>query len=330
MLEAAAEAHVNIALVKYWGKRDVSLNLPIKNSIAMTLDKLSVTMHVEFRDDLSQDQLVLNSTRENGAARDRVARFLDHIRGLAKESKHARVMSVSRVPVASGLASSAAAFAALSLAASRALGLRLQPYELSRLARRGSGSAARSIYGGFSEWVAGIRSDGEDSYAHQLLGEQEWDLCALVVLVNAPQKSVSSREGMIRVAKTSPFFAGWLASLDNDLDMMRRAIHRRDFEMLGETAERNALKMHATTLGANPPFSYWCGATLNVMLRVSDLRRSGLMGFATIDAGPHVVVLCRRDQTALLTQEMRNVPGVADVIQCGPGPGVRTVPVCVL
>lgn len=330
MLEAAAEAHVNIALVKYWGKRDVNLNLPIKNSIAMTLDKLSVTMHVEFRDDLSQDDLVLNGIREHGVARGRAARFLDHIRGWANERKYARVTSVSRVPVASGLASSAAAFAALSLAASSALGLRLQPYELSRLARRGSGSAARSIYGGFSEWAAGLRSDGEDSYAHQLLGEQEWDLCALVVLVKAPQKSVSSREGMIRVATTSPFFTGWLASLDNDLDVMRRAIRRRNFEMLGETAERNALKMHATTLGANPPFLYWCGATLDVILRVSELRRSGLMGFATIDAGPHVVVLCRRDQAALLTQEIRNVPGVVNVIPCGPGPGVRNASVCVL
>lgn len=313
-----ARANVNIALVKYWGKRDPALNLPATGSISLTLDRLGVEADVAFDDRDGPDLVEIDGTAGAGDEAERVRRFLDVVRAEAGRRGRATVSTRSTVPRGIGLASSAAAFAALALAGSRAAGLRLEPPALSALARRGSGSAARSIFGGFVEWRRGERADGRDSIAEPLAPPQHWDIRIVVAIVASGPKAVSSRAGMERAA-ASPFYPAWVAGAAADLAAARSAIRARDLEALGLLAERNALKMHAVGLGTRPPLLYWRGATVECLHRVWALRADGVPAFATIDAGPQVKVLCEPAEAATVADALRAVAGVERVLGCAPG-----------
>src|SRR5947199_9882049 len=286
-----ARANVNLALVKYWGKRDRALNLPATGSISLTLDGLSVEASVAFGG-AEADRVEIDGVEAGGDEAVRVARFLDVVRAEAGRRDFAAVATRSTVPRGVGLASSAAAFAALAVAGSRAAGLRLEPPALSALARRGSGSAARSIFGGFVEWRRGERTDGRDSVASSLATTDGWDIRVVIAVTASAPKVVSSRAGMTR-ALSSPLYPAWVASVEADLDEARAAIRARDFEALGLLAEHSALKMHAIGLAARPALLYWRGATIECMHRVWALRAEGTAAFFTIDAGPQVKVLCQ-------------------------------------
>jgi diphosphomevalonate decarboxylase len=318
-----ARSNVNVALVKYWGKRDPALNLPATGSISLTLDGLSVEARVSFGDGVA-DELTIDGEPARGDERTRVERFLDIVRDEAGRTDAARVTTHSRVPRGAGLASSAAAFAALALAGSRAAGLRLDPPALSELARRGSGSAARSIFGGFVEWHRGERADGSDSVAEPLLAATEWSLRVVVAITHGGPKAVSSRDGMARAA-ASPLYPGWVASVPGDLAEARAAIRARDLEALGNLAEHSALKMHAVGLAARPPLLYWKGATVECVHRVWSLRADGIPAFVTIDAGPQVKVLCRPDDAPQVAHALGTVPGVQRVLTCAPGGGAEVL-----
>ena len=320
--QATAKAHTNIALIKYWGKRDETLFLPMNGSLSLTLDRFYTTTTVTFQADLAADTLVLDGALVDEAGRRKVSAFLDKVRTLAGTSLYAQVNSVNQVPTAAGLASSASGFAALAAAATRALGLELDGPALSRLARQGSGSASRSIFGGFVEWAKGERADGLDSHGVPVAAQDHWDVRMLVVLLGREPKSVSSRDGMRRTVQTSPFYAGWLATVEADLNEARQAVGERDFQRLGQIMEANAFKMHATTMGANPPFLYWECTTLAVIRRVQELRAAGIPAYITADAGPNVKVLCEPASAAALREALIKVPGVIDAIECSPGPGV--------
>jgi diphosphomevalonate decarboxylase len=228
------------------------------------------------------------------------------------------------VPRAIGLASSAAAFAALALAGSRAAGLALDPPALSALARRGSGSAARSIFGGFVEWRRGERADGRDSIGEPLAGPGHWDVRVVVAVTSSAPKAVTSRAGMEHAA-TSPLYPAWVTGAEADLAEARAAIRARDLEALGLVAEHSALKMHAIGLAARPPLLYWRGATVECLHRVWALRAEGTRAFASIDAGPQVKVLCEPGNAARVAETLRVVPGVERVLTCGPGGGAEIV-----
>ena len=319
---ATARAHSNIALVKYWGKRDEALHLPTNGSLSLTLDGLYTTTTVAFEAGLSADVFVRDGAVRTGGEAARVTRFLDLVRARAGFDTCARVTSRNDVPTAAGLASSASGFAALAAAASRAAGLELTPAELSALARRGSGSASRSIFGGFAEWRKGERPDGLDSHGVPLAPQGHWEVRMVVTLLSAAPKSRSSRDGMRETVKTSPFYPGWLATVEGDLAAARQAIAARDLEALGTVAERSALKMHATMLGAQPPFTYWQPATLAVMHAVWALREAGVPAWITIDAGPNVKVLTDAAHQPAVEDALRAVAGVEGLVACGPGPGV--------
>lgn len=320
---ATARAHTNIALVKYWGKRDERLFLPTNSSLSLTLDGLFTTTTVDFQAGLEADRFVLDGREVEGSDRQKVSRFLDMVRSLAGLDRFAVVTSKNDVPTAAGLASSASGFAALAAAAAWAAGLDLDPAALSRLARQGSGSASRSIFGGFAEWQMGESPDGSDSHGVQVAPADHWDVRMVVAALSLGRKDVASREGMRRTVETSALYPGWLATVKQDLAAVRQAIEGRDFEALGATAEANALRMHATTLGASPPFTYWQPATIALMQAVWDLRAGGVSAYFTIDAGPNVKVLCLPQDQAAVEAAIRAVPGVSAVIACGPGPGVR-------
>ena len=318
-----ARSNVNVALVKYWGKRDQVLNLPATGSISLTLDGLSVEARVSFGDGTA-DELTIDGEPARGDERARLVRFLDIVRDEAGRADPARVTTRSHVPRGAGLASSAAAFAALALASSRAAGLRLDTRALSALARRGSGSAARSIFGGFVEWHRGERPDGSDSIAEPLLAAAEWNLRVVVAITHSGPKAVSSRDGMARAAG-SLLYPAWAASAPADLEEARAAIRARDLEALGSLAEHSALKMHAVGLAARPPLLYWRGATVECVHRVWSLRADGVPAFVTIDAGPQVKVLCRPDDATVVAAALAAVPGVERVVTCAPGGGAEVL-----
>jgi diphosphomevalonate decarboxylase len=251
-----------------------------------------------------------------------VLRFVDLVRSEAGIEARASIRTTSGVPKGVGLASSAAAFAALAMATSRAAGLRLEAPALSALARRGSGSAARSIFGGFVEWHRGERADGRDSMAEPLLAPGAWDVRMVVAVTSTARKAVSSSEGMRRAA-SSPLYPAWVETAERDLADARRAIVARDLDALGLVAEHSALKMHAVGLGARPPLIYWRGATIECVHRVWELRTCGVRGYVTIDAGPQVKVLCEPADADRIAAALRDVPGVERVLTCAPGTGAE-------
>ncbi|WP_106495425.1 diphosphomevalonate decarboxylase [Lentibacillus sp. Marseille-P4043] len=322
-MKATAKAHTNIALIKYWGKRDETLILPTNNSLSLTLDGFYTTTTVTFRDDLSSDTFFLNDQAITGEQFNRVSTFLDLIRSETQATNlYAEVRSTNHVPTAAGFASSASGFAALAAATTRALDLSISDQDLSRLTRQGSGSACRSIYGGFVEWRQGTKPDGSDSFAVQVQPAEHWDVRVAAVVLSDTMKKVSSREGMKRTVNTSPFFSGWVNSIPYDLELIKQGIKDRDFEKVGNIAEANCLKMHATTLGANPPFTYWHATTLAVMQEVQTMRERGIPAFFTIDAGPNVKVLYLPKDEATVKKALLDIPGVHDVIVSRSGQGV--------
>jgi diphosphomevalonate decarboxylase len=318
-----ARANVNLALVKYWGKRDPALNLPATGSISITLGGLSVETDVDFGGP-GPDRLEIEGAPAVGEEAARLATFLDLVRGEAGIRECAHVSTRATVPRGIGLASSAATFAALALAATRAAGLALAPAALSALARRGSGSAARSVFGGFVEWRRGERTDGSDSLAEPLAPADHWDLRVVVAVTDAAPKAVSSRTGMAR-ASSSPLYLAWVDGAEADLAEARAAIERRDLEALGLLAEHSALKMHAVGLGARPPLLYWRGATVECIHRVWALRREGTPAFLSIDAGPQVKVLCAPEDADRVAEAMGSVLGVQRVLTCALGGGAELV-----
>lgn len=320
----SARANANVALVKYWGKRDSRLNLPATGSISLTLGGLAVEADVAFGPSSGPDDVVIDGASPTSDEQARVTAFLDLVRGETGCTGGATVRTRSTVPRGAGLASSAAAFAALALAASRAAGARLAPPALSALARRGSGSAARSIFGGFVEWARGDAMDGSDSVARPLAPADAWDVRVVVAIVERAPKAVPSRAGMARAVR-SPFYPAWLETTPRDLDAARAAIAARDLEALGEVAEHSALKMHAIGLGARPPLLYWRGATVECLHRAWALRAAGTPAWVTIDAGPQVKVLTSPAAAPAVATALAAVPGVERVLECRPGGGAEVL-----
>lgn len=315
-------AHTNIALIKYWGKENEELIIPNNNSLSLTLDAFYTDTHVVFDRSLKEDVLILDGVTQDVTSLKKVQKVLNEVRRQADLTDKARVESINHVPTAAGLASSASGLAALAGAASDAAGLSLSPGELSKLARMGSGSACRSIYGGFSEWEKG--HSHSSSYAVPI-DEADWDIGMLFIVVNDAKKEVSSRDGMKRTVDTSPFYEGWLQTLGSDLSEMKQAIKERSVQKVGEIAERNALKMHATTLGAQPPFTYWTAESMKAMDAVREIRKQNLTAYFTMDAGPNVKVICRQSEIKQIKQFMLDYFSKSQLIEAKPGPGLHLI-----
>lgn len=313
-----ARACANIALVKYWGKRDAALNLPAAGSLSLTLAGLVTETSVTFEPALAADELSLDGKPSDAS---RLTPFLDLVRARARTTTRARVVSYNHFPTASGLASSASGFAALALAATRAAGLELAPRELSILARRGSGSAARSIFGGFVRMHAGTRDDGDDAFAVPLASPLV-DRVRMVIAVvggGAP-KSHGSRDAMEHVAATSPLYGGWIELVPRDLLAAETALAAGDLQALGELAEANALAMHASAIAARPAVIYWQPTSLALLAAVRELRAAGRAAWATMDAGPHVKVLTSVDDAPAIARALASIEGVTTTISEPGGP----------
>ncbi|MEU6339032.1 diphosphomevalonate decarboxylase [Streptomyces cellulosae] len=313
---ATAVAHPNIALVKYWGKRDEDLIIPCADSLSMTLDVYPATTTVLLKPDAAADTVLIDDNPAQGEQLARITRFLDLVRSRAGSRTAAVMATKNTVPVSAGLASSAAGFAALALAAAQAYGLGLDRRALSRLARRGSGSAARSVYGGFVHWRAGDSGAADQdtaSYAEPV-PDVTLDAALIAVLVERGPKPVSSREAMRRTQRTSPAYPQWLAATRDDVPLMRRALIAGDLDTVGRIAERNAMGMHHTMETARPPIVYRTAASHHVLAQVYRQRRSGERVWATMDAGPNVKVLCPAPEASRLARELREATGCPTLI----------------
>lgn len=316
MTTATAQAHPNIALVKYWGKRDGEINLPATGSLSMTLDIFPTTTTVTLTD-AGADTLVFGGQERGGVPAERVTRFLDLVRSLAGSDARAVVDTVNTVPSAAGLASSASGFAALAVAAAAAYGLDLDARALSRLARRGSGSASRSIVPGFAVWHAG--DDDATSYAEAVTAP---DLSMVVAMVEKSEKPISSREAMRRTVVSSPFYSAWVTSTAETLEAALEACADGDVDRLGRISEVNALRMHALIQSCDPPIRYLSPVSVEIFDRVAGLRADGVGAWATADAGPNVVVLTRPEDAAAVAGALE---GLAEIATARPGPAAALV-----
>ena len=332
MTVATALACANLAFVKYWGKRDASLNLPLNNSISMTLDGARTTTTVRFCAGLASDEVTLAGTNVAPAFAARVTAHLDRLRTLADVTMRAQVDTHNNFPAGTGFASSASGFAALTLAATHALGLQLTEHELSKLARLGSGSACRSIPAGFAEWHAG--SDSESSFATQLAPAQHWKLVDVAVLVTQRSKDIPSSAGHLLV-NNSPFWQTRSLTLPARLEAVRQALLTRDFHRFGREIEAEALEMHAIMLTSahehagtwHPGIFYWTPDTLQLLCAVQDWRKAGMDVYFTLDAGPTVHLLCLAEQVdeLLLAVRALDMHNAWRTLVSRPGPGAHLV-----
>ena len=321
-LSATAIANPNIAYIKYWGNRDETQHLPSNASISMNLDGLETRTTVHFDATLLADDLLINGKTPGGDALARVSRMLEEVRKLARIRHFAQVESESNFPAGTGMASSASAFAALALAATKAAGLDLSEADLSRLARRGSGSACRSIPGGFVEWQMGT-SDA-DSYAVTIAPANHWDLADCIAVISSEPKLTGSTEGHA-LAGTSPLQAARVADTPRRLDICRNAILQRDFAAFAEIVELDSNMMHAVMMTSHPQLFYWQAATLTVMHIVREARAKGLPVCYTIDAGPNVHVITQEPQVQLVAKLLHNIPEVRDVRVASVGGPARLI-----
>lgn len=325
MSRARARAHANIALIKYWGKRPGPFNLPAVGSLSITLEALASETRVEFDPNLTGDAVRLDG-RSDPDTTTKVTATLDLLRARAGVAWRATVESVNNFPTGAGLASSASGFAALVVAADAALGLGLPAEQLSELARRGSGSAARSIFGGYVEMARGLADDGHDAIARPLLAGAEWPLRVVIAITDRGAKRVSSRDGMAQTAETSPYFSAWVEGAEADLAEARMAIAERDFDRLAEVSEFSCLKMHASALAARPGVLYFNPATIAAIQAVRVLRQDGVPVFFTIDAGPQVKAVCLPEAESRVAEALAAVPGVVEIVRTGLGPAAVVLP----
>ncbi|MBL8097888.1 MAG: diphosphomevalonate decarboxylase [Anaerolineales bacterium] len=321
MTPSTALAHPNIAFIKYWGNRDNELRLPVNGSISMNLDGLFTKTTVTFNS-AKQDSLTINNSEIKGKGLERVSYILDIVRKMVNFNEKAEVTSENNFPAGAGIASSAAAFAALALSASKAAGLNLSESELSKLARRGSGSASRSIPSGFVEWQMG--NSEEDSFAFSIADVKHWNLVDCIAVVSSAHKKTGSTEGHA-IAGTSPLQDARVADTTRRLDICRNAILKKDFEAFANIIEHDSDMMHSVMMTSNPPLMYWQSATVEIFHQVREWRASGLPVGYTVDAGANVHVLCLGGYAKEVEKKLRELNGVKDVLVAGVGGGAKLI-----
>lgn len=297
-ISAEAYAPSNIALSKYWGKRDAGLNLPLNASLSISLGTWGTRTRIAPS---SVDELIFNGealAAEKPAAA-KVWRFVDLFCGHPRAP--VRIETTNSIPTAAGLASSASGFAALTLALNAAFQTNLPTSTLSMLSRFGSGSATRSFWQGFVRWDKGTAGDGTDSYGHPLAVDQT-DIRIAIIAVDTGPKSQSSTDGMTHTVATSPLFPAWPDRAEADCKAIEAAIHASDFATLGSLAEANALAMHATMMAARPALTYLKAGSWGVLETLWQARNEGLEAYATMDAGANVKLIFRENTTADILQ----------------------------
>ncbi len=323
---ATVEATPNIAFVKYWGKRDEKLFLPMNASVSATMDYTLTTRTSVVFGNLKQDQAWLDGKRADETTLKTIQHVLDLVRAKAGTKQKAHVASINEFPTAAGFASSASGMAALTSAACAALGLDLSAEEQSVIARQGSGSATRSLMGGFVEWTHGSKADGSDSCANQWFDENHWPELRNVIAITQPEKKkVSSRSGMKQTVQTSPLYAQRLKTVPQTMEKVRSAIAQRDGPKLYEAIMRESANMHAVMLDTWPPITYLNDISKRIMHEIiayNQTQSEWSAGY-TFDAGPNAHVFCQKKDAPAVQKLLSGIDGVQKVITAGIGSGPR-------
>lgn len=315
-MKATARAYANIALVKYWGKGDEKLRLPVNSSVAIGLDKIYTTTTVEFIENLKEDLVEIDGDKFNEEEVKRASQHLDLVRKIARINAKAKVKTQNNFPKAVGAASSASGFAALSVAVAGAAGLTLNERELSILARQGSGSATRSVTGGVSVWHKGVSS--ETSYAERIEIPSDWDLRVLLVFVGEIKvKKVGSTEGMAMTQDTSPYFKMGVKEAEENVGRLKSAMKKGDWLAFGKVIEDECFRLHALCMTTAPNLLYWSAETVAIFQKLYELREKGIEAFFTVDAGPHVHIVCKRKDVDEVKGEINELDGVRNIVDCG-------------
>ena len=293
---ATAFAPANIALVKYWGKRDAELNLPSTSSLSISLGRYGATTTIELSD---EDRMTLNGEPVNPES-DFFQRAIDYVDLFRQKNTHLSIKTESNIPIAAGLASSASGFASLILCLDDFYGWKLDKKSLSLLARIGSGSATRSLWQGFVEWHAS--DDPLKSYGEPIA--MSWpELRIGLLIINKNKKFITSRKAMMHTMKTSSLYKKWPETVARDLKRVKEAILSRNFENLGKAAEENAEAMHATMALATPSIHFSQPETDRAKTAIKQLRKEGLQVYYTQDAGPNLKILFLKDDEKTLLKK---------------------------
>lgn len=323
-MKVTAVAPSNIAFIKFWGKRNSSLNIPYNDSISINLDSVVTQTSVEFLPQLLEDEVTINGQVASEKEKQRVVKHLNLIRNMAKLKMFARVISENNFPKSAGIASSASGFAALSVAGSRAAGLHLSSLDLSRLARRGSGSASRSIPDGFVKWKKG--TNDATSVAKSLYMPSYWAIADLIAVTTLGEKQISSTEGHDR-AESSPFFKARIHGMPVKIRAIKRAIKQKNFSVFGKIIEEEAINMHTVMMTSTPPAFYWSPQTVEIFDAVWKWRMEGIESYFTLDAGPNVHIICEEKNVHVIQQKLKCMSYVQKVFIGRPGKGTRVLEV---
>ncbi len=315
---STAISHPNIALIKYWGNLDHSLRIPANSSLSMTLAGLETRTSVSFDSELDRDEVELDDHEAEPAAYDRVVHHLDKIRAIAGMQTRASVQSHNSFPAGTGIASSASGFAALTIAACAAADLSLSSKQLSIIARQGSGSAARSILGGFVELHNGPTN--EEAYAVQVAPPEHWDLLDFIAVISNTHKEKGSSYGH-NIASTSPLQNARVEDTQRRMDVCRSAIIDRDFPALAQVVELDSIMMHAVMQTSTPPLIYLDAASIDLMKNIEIWRQEGLQVCYTLDAGPNVHCICTRSSAPEVQNRLKKITQVLHIYKSEPGEG---------
>lgn len=321
-MKVKAYAPANIAFIKYWGKINESLRLPANSSISMNLSNAFTVTSVKFNEKLERDRFILGGLIADQEETDRVSKHVDLIRNIANIKTPALIISKNNFPKASGIASSASGFAALTVAAASAAGLSLSEKDLSVLARLGSGSACRSIPDGIVEWRYGKNS--KDSYAHSLYPADYWNISDVIAIVGPGSKKVSSTEGHTS-APSSPFYKSRILGMNQKVIEIKKALKNKDFTRFGTVLEAEAISMHAVMMTSTPPLYYWLPETLEIMQSIINWRDGGLETYFTIDAGPNIHIICQSKDVPRLKKKLSEVKSIKSLIVNRVGRGAHSI-----
>ena len=312
-MQSIVRTSPNIALIKYWGKRNTIKNLPAVDSISITLDNLWTEMNVMFSSDLSNDELFINEKRQNNISR--VKNCIDSI--LGEQRDYASIMSRCNFPISAGLASSSSSFSALVVAINSLMKKKWNTQLLANQAGSVSGSAARSILGG----IVRLNNEPETIRITQLLSPNDWPLRVVIAITDKKEKAISSSKAMKLSADTSPFYSSWVEDQNNDIKEANSFITKKDFEGLAAISEHNCMKMHSIMWTTRPSIVYWNSTTIDCMHTIRDLQRNGESVFFTIDAGPQIKAICLPENEEKIAKKLNEIKGVQSIMTSGLGSG---------
>ena len=312
-MQSIVRTSPNIALIKYWGKRNTIKNLPAVDSISITLDNLWTEMNVMFSSDLSNDELFINEKKQNNISR--VKNCIDSICG--EQRDYASIMSRCNFPISAGLASSSSSFSALVVAINSLMKKKWNTQLLANQAGSVSGSAARSILGG----IVKLNNEPEKIRITQLLSRNDWPLRVVIAITDKKEKAISSSKAMKLSADTSPFYSSWVEDQNDDIKEANSFISKKDFEGLASISEHNCMKMHSIMWTTRPSIVYWNSTTIDCMHAIRDLQRNGESVFFTIDAGPQIKAICLPENEEKIAKKLNEIKGVQSIMTSGLGSG---------